>query len=172
MVRATETVQREQERRVRSRRERSGLDSIQERTGNVTYLLVSTKPYPIPSHPLPRPHTHNLITTIPNQSHKTWTFRLLPKSTTINALVSLSLAPATLDTDFIQVKYHKDQANAKDYSHSGLGFDFKKWQADHVAPHMDAAEVKAFEGDRGAGKTAVRVHGSGGVEGGAPVKEL
>jgi hypothetical protein len=30
--------------------------------------------------------------------------------------VSLSLDPGTVDSDFIQVKYHKDQANDKDYS--------------------------------------------------------
>lgn len=33
------------------------------------------------------------------------------------------------------MKYHKDQANDKDYSHEGVGFSFKKWQADHVAKH-------------------------------------
>lgn len=50
---------------------------------------------------------------------QTWTFAGIHKSTTINALVSLSLDPATKDSDFVQVKYHKDQANAKDYSHEG-----------------------------------------------------
>jgi hypothetical protein len=50
---------------------------------------------------------------------QTWTFAGIHKSTTINALVSLSLDPATKDSDFIQVKYHKDQANSKDYSHEG-----------------------------------------------------
>ena len=59
------------------------------------------------------------------------------KTAKINALVSLSLDPATIDSDFIQVKYHKDQANDKDYSHEGLGFNFKKWQADKVAGMMD-----------------------------------
>jgi hypothetical protein len=47
----------------------------------------------------------------------------------INALVSMSLDPEIVDSDFIQVKYHKDQANEKDYSHKGIGFYFKKWQA-------------------------------------------
>ena len=98
----------------------------------------------------------------------------MPKATTttINALVSLSLDPATLDSDFIRIKYHKDQANDKDYSHSGLGFNFKKWQADNVVKHMDSEDVKAFEADKGAGKEEVKVYGSGKPEGQAPVKEL
>ena len=91
---------------------------------------------------------------------------------TINALVTLSLDPATIDSKFIQVKYHKDQANDKDYSHEGLGFSFKKWQADNVVKHMDSEEVKAFEADKDAGKEAVRKYGSGAAEGNAPVKEL
>ncbi|MCJ1353346.1 MAG: hypothetical protein MMC33_003331 [Icmadophila ericetorum] len=107
------------------------------------------------------------------KNEQTWTFRLIPKSTTINALVSLSLDPATTSSDFIQVKYHKDQANDKDYSHSGLGFHFKKWQADNVAKHMDAEEVKVFEGDKGAGKMEPKVWGSGAAEEGkAPVKDF
>jgi len=40
--------------------------------------------------------------------------------------------PTPIDSDFIQLKNHKDQANDKDYSHEGLGFSFKKWQADTV----------------------------------------
>lgn len=103
---------------------------------------------------------------------QSWTFKLLPKTATINALVSLSLDPSTTDSDFIQVKYHKDQANDKDYSHEGLGFSFKKWQADQVMKHMDSPEVKVFEKDRGAGKESVRRYGSGGEEGEAPVKDL
>ena len=63
------------------------------------------------------------------------------KTATINALVSLSLDPATIDSDFIQVKYHKDQANEKDYSHEGLGFHFKKWQADKVVGMMDSGMI-------------------------------
>jgi len=106
------------------------------------------------------------------RNEQTWTFKLIPKSTTINALVSLSLDPSTVDSDFIQVKYHKDQANEKDYSHEGLGFSFKKWQADQVAKHMDSPEVAAFEADKGAGKTEVNRYGSGGKEGNAPVKDL
>lgn len=59
------------------------------------------------------------------KNEQSWTFKLIPKTATINALVSLSLDPATVDSDFIQIKYHKDQANDKDYSHEGLGFSFK-----------------------------------------------
>lgn len=67
------------------------------------------------------------------RNEQTWTFKLIPKTTTINALVSLSLDPETRDSEFMKIKYHKDQANDKDYSHEGLGFNFKKWQADHGA---------------------------------------
>ena len=70
------------------------------------------------------------------------------------------------------MKYHKDQANDKDYSHEGLGFSFKKWQADTVMKHMDSPEVKEFEADQGAGKNAVRTYGSGASDGEAPVKDL
>jgi len=35
-------------------------------------------------------------------------FKLIPKVATINALVSLSLDPVSIDTDFIRLKYHKD----------------------------------------------------------------
>lgn len=81
---------------------------------------------------------------------QTWTFPGGVKSTTINALVSLSLDPDTADSDFPQIKYHKDQANRKDYSHTGPGFAFKKWQADKVAGMMDSEDVMAFKDD---GKT-------------------
>ena len=97
---------------------------------------------------------------------------MIPKTATINALVSLSLSPDTIDSDFIQIKYHKDQANDKDYSHEGLGFSFKKWQADTVVKHMDAPELQMFEADKEAGKVNVKKHGSGGKEGNAPVKDL
>lgn len=81
------------------------------------------------------------------KNEQKWTFRFLPNSVTINGLISLSLDPKTVDHDFIQVKYHKDQANEKDYSHQGLGFNFKKWQAGHVAQSIDKEEVKFFEKD-------------------------
>ena len=50
------------------------------------------------------------------KNEQSWTFRIIPKTATITGLVSLSLDPGTVDSDFIQVKYHKDQANDKDYS--------------------------------------------------------
>lgn len=59
------------------------------------------------------------------KNEQSWTFKLILKTATINALVSLSLDPATVDNDFIQIKYHKNQTNDKDYSHEGLGFSFK-----------------------------------------------
>ena len=86
--------------------------------------------------------------------------------------MSLSLDPSTVDSDFIQVKFHKDQANDKDYSHEGAGFTFKKWQADHVMKNMNSPEVAHFEKDKGAGKNAVKTYGSGTKEGDAPVKDL
>jgi hypothetical protein len=104
------------------------------------------------------------------KNEQSWTFKIIPKTATINALVSLSLDPDTVDSDFIQVKYHKDQANDKDYSHEGVGFSFKKWQADNVAKNMDSSEVAAFETDKGAGKEHVRTYGSG--TGDAPSKNL
>lgn len=106
------------------------------------------------------------------RNEQSWTFKIIPKTATINALVSLSLDPSTIESDFIQVKYHKDQANDKDYSHEGLGFSFKKWQADQVMKHMDSPEVKEFEADKGAGKEHVRQYGSGAAEGNAPTKDL
>lgn len=106
------------------------------------------------------------------KNEQSWTFKVIPKTATINALVSLSLDPDTVDSDFIQVKFHKDQANDKDYSHDGLGFSFKKWQADTVMKHMDSEEVKYFEKDKGAAKEPVRQHGAGDESGGAPKKDF
>ncbi|KAL9124539.1 MAG: hypothetical protein Q9217_006141 [Psora testacea] len=106
------------------------------------------------------------------RNEQSWTFKIIPKTATINALVSLSLEPESIDSDFIRVKYHKDQANDKDYSHEGLGFSFKKWQADQVMKHIDSDEVKAFEADKGAAKEHVKQHGSGAAEGNAPVQDL
>lgn len=102
---------------------------------------------------------------------QSWTFKIIPKTATINALVSLSLDPDTVDSDFIQVKYHKDQANDKDYSHEGLGFTFKKWQADQVMKHMDSKEVEYFLKDKDAAKKPVNKYGSGAAEGDAPNKD-
>ncbi|KAK6440077.1 hypothetical protein LTR95_003704 [Oleoguttula sp. CCFEE 5521] len=115
----------------------------------------------------------NEPTLIQFKNEQSWTFKIIPKTATINALVSLSLDPATADSDFVQVKYHKDQANDKDYSHegknfAGVGFSFKKWQADQVAKHMDSEEVAYFEKDKGANKEPVKKYGSGDEKGDAP----
>lgn len=86
--------------------------------------------------------------------------------------MSLSLDPASLDSDFIRVKYHKDQANEKDYSNDGFGAFIKKWQADNVPKIMDAPELKPFEADKDAGKEKRPEYGSGDKKGDAPVKDL
>jgi hypothetical protein len=99
-----------------------------------------------------------------------WTFKIIPKTAVVNAIVSLSLDPASIDSDFIRVKYHKDQANDKDYSNEGLGATFKKWQADNVAKYMDSPEVEAFAADKRAGKEEPRRYGTGTTD--APVKDL
>ncbi|KAF4998483.1 hypothetical protein FDECE_11779 [Fusarium decemcellulare] len=111
------------------------------------------------------------------RNEQSWTFRGIPKTATINAIVSLSLDPDSVDAvdknggkGFLQVKYHKDQANEKDYSHEGLGFDFKKWQADTVVKHMNDERLKEFEADKGAEKADVNRYGSGTAN--APVKDL
>ena len=79
-----------------------------------------------------------------------WTFALLNKSATLNSMISLKLDPETVDGDFIRIKYHKDQANEKDYSHQGLGFSFKQWQADNLPRFLNVEEIKAFEKDQDA----------------------
>ncbi|KAI0654016.1 hypothetical protein C8Q70DRAFT_926697 [Cubamyces menziesii] len=105
------------------------------------------------------------------KNEQTWTFPGGIKSTTINALVSLSLDPDSADSDFPQVKYHKDQANAKDYSHTGPGFAFKKWQADKVAGMMDSEDVQYFKKDaREDNQEPVRRYDSGTAD--APTKDF
>ncbi|KAI0349960.1 hypothetical protein OH77DRAFT_1414048 [Trametes cingulata] len=105
------------------------------------------------------------------KNEQTWTFPGGIKSTTINALVSLSLDPDSADSDFLQVKYHKDQANGKDYSHTGAGFAFKKWQADKVSGMMDSEDVQYFKkDDRGDHREEVRTYGSGTAD--APKKDF
>jgi len=66
----------------------------------------------------------------------------------------------------------KDQANDKEYSHEGVGFSFKKWQADQVAKHMDSEEVQSFKDDSGAAKTPVKTYGSGKPSDNAPIKDF
>ena len=70
------------------------------------------------------------------------------------------------------MKYHKDQANDKDYSHEGLGFQLKKWQADNVSKYMDSPEVQSFKEDSRAGKESVRKYGSGAEDGNAPKQDF
>lgn len=122
------------------------------------------------------------------KNDQSWTFKIIPKTARVTGLVSLSLDPETSDGDFIQVKYHKDQANDKDYSHEGVGFSFKKFQAgelhemllckpmltgsDNVPKLMDSPEVKAFEQDKHAAKERVRKYGTGNEEGDAPKEDF
>jgi hypothetical protein len=83
------------------------------------------------------------------KNEQSWTFRLIPKTATITGLVTLSLDPDTADSDFPLIKYHKDQANEKDYTHRGIGFMFKKWQADNVPKYMNSPEAEQFKSDSG-----------------------
>ena len=145
------------------------------------------------------------------KNEQTWTFRIIPKTATFNALVSLSIDPDSAETEFVRVKYHKDQcveilpclsasramltpacvaqrANEKDYSHEGIGFSFKKWQADKVMKNMvslysqsykcllrlqqDSKEVAYFEKDKNAAKEPVRTYGAGEKRGDAPEKDF
>ncbi|KAK4243757.1 hypothetical protein C7999DRAFT_44487 [Corynascus novoguineensis] len=86
--------------------------------------------------------------------HMEWHPKLVPKTITLRSLVSLSLDPATVDADFIRVKYHKDQASAKDYDNEGVGVMLKKWQANATAKMLGTVdpELKAFAPDKGAGE--------------------
>ena len=70
------------------------------------------------------------------------------------SLVSLSLDPATVDDDFIRVKYHKDQAYAEDYTNEGVGAMLKKWQAEMTAGILGTVNsgLEAFACDKGAGE--------------------
>jgi len=74
-----------------------------------------------------------------------WYFYGTSKTVEPYAFVSLVLDSATADTAFPLVLYHKDQGNRKDYSHQGIGFWFKKLQADNVPKLMDIPELKLFE---------------------------
>jgi len=75
----------------------------------------------------------------------------------------------SLPSHYTVVHFTDDyRANDKDYSHEGAGFSFKKWQADQVAKHMSAEEVKYFEKDKGAAKEPVKKYGTGDEKGDAP----
>jgi hypothetical protein len=52
----------------------------------------------------------------------------------------------------------------------GLGFSFKKWQADNVAKRMDSKEVEEFAADKDAAKTEVKKYGDGITD--APKKDF
>lgn len=84
-----------------------------------------------------------------------WHPKLVPKTLTLKSLVSLALDPATAESEFIRVKYHKDQASAKDYSNEGPGALLKKWQAEGTARVLSvvSSDLKAFEADKGAGNS-------------------
>lgn len=69
-------------------------------------------------------------------------------------------------------RYHKDQANDKDYSHEGVGFSFKKWQADKVAGMMSSKDVEYFIKDKDAATQPVKKYGSGDTDGEAPKKDF
>jgi hypothetical protein len=84
------------------------------------------------------------------KNQQKWTFPIIPKTATINAMVTLKLDPETMESDFIRIKYHKDQANEKEYSHQGLTFNLKKWQADNIPKYLNAEEIKVFENDKNA----------------------
>ncbi|KAK8853140.1 hypothetical protein IAR55_003841 [Kwoniella newhampshirensis] len=113
--------------------------------------------------------TKNDDTLIQFKNKQRWSFHLISKQATINALVSIVLDPATKDSDFPLILYHKDQANEKDYSHEGFGFKFKKFQADTVMKLMSDKQVQYFKGDENATKEPVKKYGSGTAQ--APLAE-
>lgn len=56
------------------------------------------------------------------------------------------------------------------FTDEGVGFSFKKWQADNVAKNMDSPEVEHFAADQDAAKRPVAQYGSG--SGDAPQKSF
>jgi hypothetical protein len=103
------------------------------------------------------------------KNEQTWRAPLVPKDITINALVTLSLDPETVNTPFERLKYMKDQANDKDYSHEGVLFSLKKFQADNLPKVFDPKEVEYFKKDDiPSNEEPVRRWGSGKEEGSAP----
>lgn len=71
-----------------------------------------------------------------------------PVTPTIDALVTLTLDPETVQSNTIRVKYHREQSSEENYNVELLGFTFKKWQADQISSHMDSPEVEAFREDK------------------------
>lgn len=112
--------------------------------------------------PKSQPQSLHTLCSLPPVSLITF-YHLQSEAATIDALVSLSLDPGTVDSDFIQVKYHKTTAMKV------LAFA-PKWQADNAAKNMDSSEVAVFEADKGAGKQKPRTYGNG--TGDAPTKDL
>ncbi|KAI0009638.1 hypothetical protein F4779DRAFT_640369 [Xylariaceae sp. FL0662B] len=100
-----------------------------------------------------------------------WTFRVISKTAVINAVVSLPLNSATVDSGFVRVKNHKDRAN-KDYSNEGLGASFKKWWADNLVKYMDSPGAREFEVDKDAAKIERQRYGRGDEKGYNPLKDL
>ncbi|KAH8761553.1 hypothetical protein F5883DRAFT_678181 [Diaporthe sp. PMI_573] len=84
------------------------------------------------------PYTHVILKLMAFKNEQSWTFKLIPKTATINA------------------PYHKDQANDKDYSHEGCWFFIQEMASDNVAKHMDSKEVEAFIEDKNASKNKVK----------------
>ncbi|EGX96359.1 hypothetical protein CCM_01015 [Cordyceps militaris CM01] len=79
--------------------------------------------------------------------HK-WTLPVMPKTVTICSMISLSLEPETAESSFVRIKYHKDQANEQDFTHAGIGFNLKQWQADQLPKYLNDDELKHFEADK------------------------
>jgi len=52
----------------------------------------------------------------------------MTKETPTKSLISLALDPATANSDHPLIKYHKEQADGKDYSHEGFKHKLKEWQ--------------------------------------------
>jgi hypothetical protein len=121
------------------------------------------------------PRTSNVRTYLKRTAHasaddcEAWNFKIIPKTAMITGLVPLSLDPDTVHGDFMQIKYHKGQANEQNYSREGSRITFKRWQAGQVAKHMDSPEVEDFAADKNANKEHARKYGCGTAD--APKKD-
>jgi len=104
-------------------------------------------------------HGHEVITNdrdlIQFRHEMEWVTKLVPKKIRLRSLVSLSLDPASIDDEFIRVKYHKDQASAEDYGQEGVGALLKKLQAVSTASLLSSvnSEFAVFTADKGAGRS-------------------
>ncbi|KAK4542656.1 hypothetical protein LTR36_006228 [Oleoguttula mirabilis] len=104
------------------------------------------------------------------KSEQSWTPKLIPKTATTNAPVTLSINPDMEDSDFTQAKYHKGQANDTAYSHEGGGFSSEKWQVDVVMKCLDSDEVRYLI--KNATKEPVKKHDAEDESGNAPKKSF